>query len=146
MEKKTQNQHEETESHSRRESIWYRLFHKPRVLERETSFYILVSALDFFMTYLLLSRQDIRFVESNAIARFFLHHWGIRGMIYFKFALVAFVCLITQYIAQTHLKVARNILILAIVVVGGVVVYSLKLYLHGNVIVSEFPDIQLGLY
>ncbi len=132
------------------ESIWYWLYHKPRVLERETSFYILVSALDFYMTYILLSSNEYAYsayeplvIESNPFARYFLNHWGIRGMIYFKFALVAFVAVIAQYIAQTHYRVARNLLLVATAIVSCVVVYSYLLYLKGQVIISEFPDVDL---
>lgn len=95
-------------------------------LEHETALYLLVSAFDVFMTYLLL-RTD-RAVEANPIARFFLHRWGIRGMIYFKFALVAFVCVLTQIIATRKESTARRVLWLATAVVSFVVVYSLVLY------------------
>ena len=97
-------------------------------LEHETALYLLVSAFDVFMTYLLL-RTD-RAVEANPIARFFLNHWGIRGMIYFKFSLVAFVCVVTQIIANRKETTARRILYLAIAVVSVVVIYSLVLYVR----------------
>jgi len=97
-------------------------------LEHETSLYLLVSALDLFMTYLLL--RTGKAVEANPIARFFLHGWGIRGMIYFKFALAAFVCLLVQGIALKKPRTAQRVLQLAIFVVGVVVVYSLVLYLR----------------
>ncbi len=95
------------------------------------------------MTYVLLRQHDRGYYESNPFARYFLHHWGIRGMIYYKFALVAFVAVIAQYIAQTHIRVARSLLLLAIAIVSYVVVYSYYLYLKGKVIISEFPDVDL---
>ena len=58
-------------------------------LERETSWFILVNALDVFMTYILLNLEGFR--ESNLIANLVLERWGISGMVYFKFGLVAFI-------------------------------------------------------
>ncbi len=39
------------------------------------------------------------FYESNPVARYFLNHWGVKGLIYFKMAVVAFVCVIAQIVA-----------------------------------------------
>ena len=105
-------------------------------LEHETALFVLVSTLDVFMTYLLLSRRagegGVVFVEGNPVARFFLNHWGVPGLIYFKFAMVAVVCVIAQVVARRKPRTARRLLSLATLVVGGVVVYSLTLLLrHG---------------
>lgn len=113
--------------------LWRR--HLP--LEHETAVYVLLSALDVFMTYLLLRsnmgrENGLVIYESNPVARFFLHSWGMRGMIYFKFAMVAFVCVVTQVIAARRLETARRVLKIATVVVAGVVIYSLILYLRAN--------------
>ena len=142
--------HEENKKVSKKESIWFRLFHKPRVLEKETALYILVSALDFFMTFILLSANernpspfDNIYIESNPIARFFLNHWGPKGMLYFKFTIVAVVALITQYIARTHIKLARFLLLGATFLVSCVVIYSFYLYLKGHEILAEFHDLVL---
>lgn len=110
------------------ESAWevlQRVFRRSLPLETETTRYILVSALDVFMTYILLSRDG--FAESNPVARFFLYGWGPRGMVYFKFGVVAFVCVLTQVIARVRLETARWLLNLATVVTAGVVIYSLTL-------------------
>jgi hypothetical protein len=97
-------------------------------LESETVWFLLVSALDVFMTYLLLWREG--FTEGNPIAAYFLNHWGIKGMVYYKFGMVAFVTVITQIIARTREDIATRLLQFATVVVGGVVIYSLMLYLR----------------
>ncbi len=90
--------------------------------------FILVNVIDFFMTYWLLMTGSFR--ESNPIADYFLRHWGpVKGMLYFKLALVTFVCLITQLIALKDVEKARWVLRLGIVVVTLVVLYSLRLLL-----------------
>jgi hypothetical protein len=103
-------------------------------VQQESLLFVLVSALDVFMTYILLSHGNGEmFVESNPVARFFIAGWGPKGMIYFKFVMVAFVCVLAQIIARRKPRVARWLLLGATGVVSLVVVYSLRLLLlHGN--------------
>ncbi|MGE5193970.1 MAG: DUF5658 family protein [Deltaproteobacteria bacterium] len=99
-------------------------------LEGETALFILASALDAMMTrYLLVSggSGDKWFVESNPIPRYFLESWGLDGLTYFKFALVALVSVICQIIARRRVEVARRVLNFASIVVLGVVIYSVVL-------------------
>lgn len=126
-----------------RSSSWFdALFRQARPLEKETSLFILVSALDFYMTYLLLiggggssnspgqeMYGEAVFYESNPVAGYFLD-WGIRGLIFFKFFLVAFVAVVAQIIATKKLRTARWLLNFATVLVAGVVIYSLTLLLR----------------
>jgi hypothetical protein len=100
----------------------------PLPLEKETVWFILVSALDVFMTYLLIRQPG--FTEGNPIPAYFLNHWGVKGMVYFKFFMVAFVSVIAQIIARKREDIARRLLQFATVVVAAVVVYSLVLYLR----------------
>ncbi len=97
-------------------------------LETETMWFLLVSALDVFMTYLLLRRSG--FTEGNPVAAYFYHHWNIKGMVFYKFFMVAFVTVITQIIARKREDIAARLLQFATLIVGGVVVYSLVLYLR----------------
>ncbi|MCA8986940.1 MAG: hypothetical protein KDA78_04835 [Planctomycetaceae bacterium] len=97
-------------------------------LENETTLFILVSALDVFMTWILL--QSGNFVESNPVARYFLHHWGKHGFVGFKFGMVALICLIAQIVAIYKPGRAKFILNLGTIVVTFVVCYSLMLYLR----------------
>ena len=97
-------------------------------LETETTVYVLVSALDVFLTYLLLRRPH--FVEANVVARYFIDHWGMKGMVYFKFVMVAVVVVLAQVIATQRENTARRLLLFATVVVGAVVVYSVVLFLR----------------
>ena len=98
-------------------------------LETETCFFILANAMDVFMTYLLLNRGP-EFQESNLLANYILGKYGFQGMIYFKFALVAFVTVIAQVIAMTRPRTARIVLNSGTALVAAVVVYSVNLWIQ----------------
>lgn len=104
-------------------------------LETETALFVMASTLDALLTrFLLLYRgaNEHTFVESNPIPRYFLESWGLDGLIYFKFAVVALIALICQIIARRKVDVARRVLNFASFVVMGVVIYSAFLMLqHG---------------
>ena len=104
------------------------LFRGNLPLERETTMFILVSALDIIMTWYLL--YSGRFKESNPLANFFIARWGIKGMVYFKMIVTAFVCVLTQIIALKKPAYAEFVLKLGTVVIGAVVIYSLVLFLR----------------
>lgn len=102
-------------------------------VQQETLLFVLVSAMDVFMTYILLSQEGGGFVESNPVARYFIAGWGTKGMVYFKFGMVAFICVLSQIIARRRPRVARWLLIGATIVSAVVVAYSLRLLLqHGD--------------
>jgi hypothetical protein len=109
----------------------YQVLRNGLPLEPETALYILMSTADVFMTWYLLynggADERTWFVESNPIPRYFLDSWGFDGLVYFKFALVAFVAFICQVIARTKIEVARRVLNLATLLVTGVVIYSIVL-------------------
>ena len=100
-------------------------------LEAETCLFILVNALDVFMTYILLSLGEFR--ESNEMANYFFARWGIRGMVYYKFILVGVVTVTAQIIARKRLGTARYLLNSGSLIIACVVVYSgYLLYVHGE--------------
>lgn len=102
-------------------------------VQQETLLFVLISAMDVFMTYILLSQEGGSFVESNPVARYFIAGWGTKGMVYFKFGMVAFVCVLAQIIARRRPQVARWLLVGATIVSAVVVAYSVKLLLqHGD--------------
>lgn len=96
--------------------------------ENEITLYIFVSALDVFMTYILM--RSGTFQEGNPVARYFFDRWGMKGMIYFKFGMVAFVIVLAQIIATKRPRAAEYLFKFATLVVGGVVMYSLFLFLR----------------
>lgn len=101
------------------------LLSKQLPLQNETTYFILVSVLDIFLTYLLLRSGGAE--EANPLAAFFLNHWGFRGMIAFKMVAVAAVSVLAQTIALKSLPHARSVLYAGIVISGLVVAYSLFL-------------------
>lgn len=110
------------------------LFRTARPLEKESSLFILVSALDFFMTYLLLIYSGggggTEFYESNPVARFFYERWDVYGLVGFKFGAVATVAVFAQIIATERLRAARWLLNFATMLIACVVIYSLSLLLR----------------
>ena len=120
-------------SEERRSDVpWYAPFRGKLPLESETTWYVLVNVLDVVLTYLLLRQSvdanaRIPFYESNPLARWMINHYGIKGMVYYKFALVAFVVVLAQVIATRKPLVARGVLWFGTAVVGAVVVYSAHL-------------------
>lgn len=110
-------------------TFWRFIFRDRLPLEKETYWFILVNVLDFFATYQILMRKVG--YESNPVAQWFLHGWGpLKGLLAYKLAMVAFVCVIVQIIAVKQVKTARWVLIFGTLVVGGVVVYSVILLLR----------------
>ncbi len=104
---------------------------RPMHAERELLLFVLVSALDVFATYILL--RDGNFVESNPVAQYFFNRWGMKGMIYFKMSMVAFICIIAHIVSLQRPEWAARILKFATVVVAFVVVYSIILLVrHGR--------------
>ena len=100
-------------------------------MEQETSLFLVVSLLDFLMTYwMLLPRESgPRFGESNAIANWFYAGWGYHGLLYFKVALCVFIVLATQVIHLRRPVTAKAVLWLGIAVTSLTVIYSVALYL-----------------
>ena len=102
------------------------------LFETELSWFILVGALDVFMTYLVLrysaeGRTNNVMIEGNPVARWILHRWGIRGMVTFKFLMIAVVAVIAEVVGVHRPALGRNLLRLGTLVVGGVVIYSFLL-------------------
>jgi len=116
---------------SRPRGLFDLLFRHQLPLETESVAFIFLSALDIFMTWTLLTQGG--FIESNPVARYFLDHWGRKGFVGFKFAMVAFICLLAQAIALKKPELARKVLNFGSLVVFFVVIYSLTLLLrHGR--------------
>lgn len=104
---------------------------RPMHAENELMLFVFVSALDIFATYILL--RDGNFVESNPVALFFFHRWGIKGMIYFKLGMVAGICTIAHVVSLQRPEWSRRLLQFATIVVTIVVVYSVLLLVrHGQ--------------
>jgi hypothetical protein len=126
------------ESVSERQSpphgVWHTIFRLALPLQRESALFLIVSVLDVMMTYLML--YDIpepegraMFYESNPVARYIFEGWGLRGIVIFKFSMVAVVEVIAQVVALRKLELGRRLLEFGTVVVALVVLYSMYLLL-----------------
>ena len=122
-----QPEHEPGQDHENEKRSIFRA-HLP--LEHETAWFIMVNALDVFMTYLLLRTGEFR--ESNGVANWFLMRYGIQGMVYFKFVLVGVVAVIAQIVARKKLRTGRWLLNVGTMLVGAVVIYSFILMIRAK--------------
>lgn len=105
-------------------------------LETATCVFILVSAFDVFMTYILLNMDNFR--ESNGIANLILTKFGFRGMVYFKFFVVFVVVIISQIIATRQIRTARRLLYIGSFITLCVVIYSVYLFVrYGGVFFEQ---------
>ena len=105
-----------------------------QALETAISWFLLACALDVAMTHILLHQSaagntTVTFVESNPLARQILHRWGLMGMVLFKAVLSLLVAGIAVVVHPHRPLVARGLLYGGTLVVGTVVVYSMRLLL-----------------
>jgi hypothetical protein len=109
----------------------------PGRLRDESTLFVLLSALDFVMTWYLLQYEHpgIEFSEANPIARYFIYGWGIKGMFAFKCLIVSFVVALCQVIALSDVKAASRVLWLSCAIVAGVVCYSMLLLCRETMLV-----------
>jgi hypothetical protein len=99
--------------------------------EHDFAVFILASAIDLFVTYVLLRHGGFR--ESNPVANYFIASWGVKGMVYYKFGMVAVICTIAYIVGQHRPLTARRLLQFATLVVAVVVAYSVALlWRHGG--------------
>jgi hypothetical protein len=112
---------ENTSSNSRHDLSWLRW--------PTTWAYAVLSGLDIFLTYRLLVTQQ--HVEANPIARFFIDGWGLKGMVWFKLGMTAFVLGLVHTLLQKREVYARGVVWLGVIIVAGVVVYSALLLRRG---------------
>ena len=100
-------------------------------LEHETALFILVSLLDLLSTAWLIRTGNFR--ESNRVAAAVLRIWGLRGLLIFKFAMVAGICVLVQVIARHRPTTARYLLLGATILVAAVVVGGIWLSINAGV-------------
>jgi hypothetical protein len=86
-----------------------------------------LSIADLVMTYYLLSFSP-NFYESNPIANWFFHHWNIAGMTFFKFATVALVIIIAEFVERKRAGYGKFVLLVGCLATAYVVYYSVRLY------------------
>jgi len=104
------------------------------LFETELSWFVLASALDVAMTFLVLHHSNngmtrAPIVESNPLAQWFIDHWGFRGMAGYKLIMTLIVVVIAEIVGRQKPLVARMLLWGGTIVVGSVVIHSLRLLL-----------------
>lgn len=111
------------------------IFRRALPLERQTILFVLVSALDLFMTCIILHHQVAEgghFYESNPLANYFLQAAGLRGMVYFKFTMVALIVVVIQTVAIQRLATAQRLFNFATLTSCAVVLYSFALLVQNT--------------
>ena len=94
----------------------------------ETWVYVALSGLDIFLTYQLLVRLD--HVEANPLARYFIEGWGLKGMVWFKLGMTAFVLTLVHALLQKKEVYARPVVRLGTAAVAAVDCYSIWLLIR----------------
>jgi hypothetical protein len=89
---------------------------------------VLLSFLDFFMTYFLLQAHPM-FYESNPVAHWFYERWNVSGLLAFKFSVVGGAILLSEIIERKRPGWGRLVLWIgclgtAYAVYKGVILYG----------------------
>ncbi len=117
---------EPDQSHTNAQHSWRSLLTRHFVLADETTTFILVNALDLFVTYVLLAWPGSIGYETNPIART-LFHWDMRLLVAFKFGLATVAAVCCELVARHNERLGRVVLLALTIVVGFVVAYGLCL-------------------
>lgn len=99
---------------------WHR---RSVLLESEVSWLLLLSVMDIFCTWTLLQRGP-HFVESNPVAAWFFHRFNVRGLVAYKFLLIAAVVVIAELVERVKPGRGRFVLRIGIIGAAAVVLYS----------------------
>ncbi len=104
------------------------------LFETEVSWFVLASALDVALTFLVLHYSNSgmthgTFVESNPVAQWFIIHWGFRGMAGYKLLMTLIVVVIAEFVGRQKPTVARMLLWGGTIMVAAVVIQSVRLLL-----------------
>ncbi len=101
---------------------------RPRSFLRQETLYqqlyvwfVFVSALDLMLTSVILHLGG---TEVNAIAARILQRWDMVGLVVFKFAVVAFIVCICEFIGRRKEHVGRRLAIAAVAISSVPVVWS----------------------
>lgn len=99
------------------------------MLESEIAWLILLSIMDIFLTWSLLSKGP-QFVESNPLAAWVFRRYNIAGMVAYKFLLIGAVVVIAELVERVKPGRGRFVLRVGIVAAAAVVIYSVMLNLR----------------
>lgn len=94
---------------------------KPLILAQEYLAFVLLNVFDLFLTGWIFRNH---MMEGNRLANFVISHFGLIGVVCFKFAVVIFVIIVCEIIAQDNIKTAKHLLVGACLLYLCVVVYE----------------------
>lgn len=72
---------------------------QPVLYPRTYGLYVLLAALDVLLTWTILALNGS---ELNKLAAWIIHHHGITGATFFKFATVSFVLVVCEFLGRHH--------------------------------------------
>jgi hypothetical protein len=93
---------------------------------------IILSAADLLMTFALL-RKNPAFYESNPIAFWFYSRWDMKGMVFFKFSIIAGVILLSEIIERKRPGWGRLVLLIGCIGAAYAVFTGGRLYMAADV-------------
>ncbi|WP_220490459.1 DUF5658 family protein [Tautonia rosea] len=99
------------------------------LLESEIAWLIILSVLDVFLTWALLSRGP-QFIESNPLAAWVFRQYNIKGLVAYKFLLIAAVVVIAEGVEYAKEGRGKLVLRIGIIAAAAVVLYSVMLNLR----------------
>ncbi len=86
--------------------------------------FILLSSIDIMMTWLILALGG---QELNVLAQAVIQHFGLVGMILFKFALVLFVIIMCEIIGRKEHPTAKKLILISIIITCIPIVTQFKI-------------------
>ena len=99
--------------------------------------FIVLNLADLVLTYMILTHQDTWGYETNPVARYWHGLWGLPGLVFMKFNLVAIVLVICQMLHKYRPRLARRLLMLCCIIVGVVVCYGLAMLLTYEIVSGQ---------
>lgn len=103
------------------------IFGDDLVLARESSWLVLLSVADLITTYVLM-RHGVGAYEANPIANWWFARWNVAGMAAFKFAAIAGVIVMAEYVERRRRYRGRLVLWVGIAATTVVFLKGLSLY------------------
>jgi len=114
-----------------------RFWTNPVHLPIESWAFIFLNLAALVLTHAILTHRDTWGYESNPVARYWYGSWGLGGLVFMKFMLVAIVLVICQILHKYRPKLARRLLVLCCVIVGVVVCYGLAMVVTYELVSSQ---------
>lgn len=114
-----------------------RFWAHPLHLPAEAWAFLLLNLADLVLTNAIVNHRHEWGYESNPVARYWYGRWGLPGMVFLKFTLVAIVLVICRMIDTHRPAVARRLLTFCCIVVFLVVCYGLAMLVAYETAVPE---------